>query len=136
MANVLYGKGKEKLLSKLLDLSNPGDTIKAALVLSTYTVDLVTHEFYTDLGANVVGTNQTLTTKSVTGGVFDADDVTWTAVPASGNAASVVLFKDTGVAATSPLIAFMNVITNFPVTTNGGDITVQWDNGAYKIFSL
>jgi hypothetical protein len=48
----------------------------------------------------------------------------------------VVIYKDTGVPGTSPLIAYIDTITGFPLVTNGGDITIQWDNGAYKIFSL
>jgi len=47
-----------------------------------------------------------------------------------------VIYKDTGVDGTSPLIAYVDTITGFPLATNGGDITVQWDNGTYKIFSL
>jgi hypothetical protein len=40
------------------------------------------------------------------------------------------------VAATSPVLIYIDTITGFPLATNGGDITIQWDNGAYKIFSL
>jgi len=34
------------------------------------------------------------------------------------------------------LIAFIDTATNLPVTPNGGDIIVAWDNGANKIFKL
>ena len=44
--------------------------------------------------------------------------------------------NDTGVAGTSALLAYIDNITGFPLATNGGDITIQWDNGAYRIFSL
>jgi len=36
----------------------------------------------------------------------------------------------------SPLLAFLDSVTGLPVTPNGGDITVAWDNGANKIFKL
>lgn len=134
MANALYNKGKEKLLSA--GINTLTDTIKAALVKSAYSVNLATHEFLSDLGANVLNTNQALASRSVTAGVYDAADVTWPTVTAGDTASYVVLFKDTGVAGTSPLIAYLDTITNFPVTTNGGDIQVVWDNGSYKIFSL
>lgn len=134
MANALYSKGKEKLMQAQINLLT--DTIKVALVKSAYTVSLTTHEFLSDLGANVLGTNQVLASRSVTAGVFDAADSTWTAVTAGDTASHLVIFKDTGVGATSPLIAYLDTITNFPVTTNGGDVVVTWDNGAYKIFSL
>jgi hypothetical protein len=47
-----------------------------------------------------------------------------------------VIYKDTGTAATSPLIAYIDTATGLPVTPNGGDITVTWDNGSNKIFKL
>lgn len=134
MANALYNKGKEKLLSAGINMLT--DTIKAALVKSAYTVDLATHEFLSDLGANVLSTNQTLTGRSITGGVFDAAAMTWPSVTAGDTASFVVLFKDTGSAATSPLIYYIDTITNFPTTTNGADITVQDNGGANKVFAL
>lgn len=134
MANALYTKGKEKMLSALINF--PSDTLKVALVLNTYPQNLTTDEFYTSISTYVIGTPQTLTTPAVTSGVFDADDVTFLAVTAGSTVEAVVIYKDTGVAGTSPLIAYIDTITGFPLATNGGDITVQWDAGAYKIFSL
>ncbi|MBJ2162873.1 hypothetical protein IHV84_02650 [Acidovorax sp. IB03] len=134
MANALYTKGKEKILSGAINFTS--DTIKVALVKSTYTQNLATDEFYTTISAGVLGTPQTLAAKTVTGGALDADDVTWSAVTAGYTAKCVVLYKDTGAEATSPLLAFIDTITGFPLATNGGDVTVRWDNGAYKIFSL
>jgi hypothetical protein len=49
--------------------------------------------------------------------------VTFTAVTGDVSEA-VILYKDTGVAATSPLIAYIDTATGLPVTPNGGDITV------------
>jgi hypothetical protein len=34
------------------------------------------------------------------------------------------------------VIAFLDTASNLPVTPNGGDITVSWDNGSNKIFKL
>ncbi len=134
MANALYGKGKEKFATALIDWS--AATIKAALVKSAYTPNLSTHEFYSDISANVIGTPQTLGSKTYTLGVMDAADITYTAVTAGDTAKAVVLYKDTGVAGTSPLIAYIDTITGFPLATNGGDITIQWDSGTYKIWSF
>jgi hypothetical protein len=134
MANALYAKGKEKMLSASINFSS--DTIKVALVKNTYPQNLTTDEFYSTVSTYVVGTPQTLGTKSVALGVFDAADATYTAVTAGDTCEGVVIYKDTGVDGTSPLIAYVDTITGFPLATNGGDITVQWDNGTYKIFSL
>ena len=134
MSNALYALGKEKILSGAINFVS--DTIKVALVKNTYPQNLTTDDFYDDISAYVIGTPQTLGSKSVALGVFDAGDVTYTAVTAGDTLEGVVIYKDTGVAGTSPLLAYIDTITGFPLATNGGDITIQWDNGAYKIFSL
>lgn len=134
MSNALYAKGKEKILSGAINFAT--DTIKVALVKSAYAANLTTHEFLSDLGGNTLGTNQTLASKTVTNGIFDAADPTWVAVAAGDTASCVVLYKDTGVAGTSPLILYIDQITGFPLTTNGSNITPEWDNGTYRIFSL
>jgi len=134
MANALYGKGKEKLLAGSINFGS--DTIKAALVSSAYSPSLSTDEFLSTISANVLNTAQTLASKTTTLGVVDAADVTFTAVSSGATAKAVVLYKDTGLASTSPLLAYIDTITGFPLATNGGDILIVWDAGAYKIFSL
>ncbi len=134
MANAFYAKGKQRMLEAAINFTSA--TIKAALVSNAYAQNLTTDEFYSDISAHVLNTPQTLASKSVANGVFDAADVTYSAVTAGSTTEGVVLYVDTGNPATSALIAYIDTITGFPLVTNGGDITVQWDNGAYKIFSL
>lgn len=134
MPNALYAKGKEKMLSAAINF--PADTIMVALVSNTYAQSLAADEFYTSISAHVLGVPQPLLAKSVTAGVFDAADVTFTAVAAGPISEGVVIYKSTGVAGTSPLLVYIDSITGFPLSTNGSDVNVQWDNGAYKIFSL
>ena len=141
MANALYPKFKEKILNPgtlgttsgdAVDLVD--DTIKIALVdTGTYTYNS-THEFYSSVSSAVVGTPQTLGTKTVTSGAFDAADPTFTSV--SGNSVeALVIYKDTGTASTSSLIAYIDVASSgLPVTPNGGNITVTFN--ASGIFSL
>lgn len=136
MANALYGKGKEKLLSSTSAVSLDTDTIKAALVSSAYTPNLSTDEFYSTISANVLGTPVALASKTITLGVFDAADVTFAAVAAGSTAKYVAIYKDTGLSSSSPLLALLDTITGFPYATNGGDILITWDNGANKIFAL
>lgn len=134
MANALYAKGKEKILSGSINL--PSDTIKASLLSSSYTANLSTDEFWSGISANLLNTSQTLASKTVTAGVFDAADVTFTAVTSGSTVKAVVIWKDTGTPSTSPLLVYIDTITGFPLATNGGDITITWDNGSYRIFSL
>lgn len=133
MANTLFPKGKQKFLTAAINLST--DTIKAILVTDGYTYSTA-HEFLSDLGATTVGTAQTLATKTVTDGVFDADNVTFAALATGSNLKAVILYKDTGVAGTSALIAYIDTVTGLPMATNGGDVQIQWESSGYRIFSL
>jgi hypothetical protein len=132
MSNTLYPKGAQKILSASINFAS--DTIKVAWVPSGYTYSTA-HEFLSDLGSTV-GTAQTLANKSVTGGVFDADDVDFGAIASGSTLKAAVLYKDTGVAGTSPLIAYLDEITGLPMATNGASIEIPWNNGAGKIISL
>ena len=134
MANALYAKGKEKILSGSINF--PSDTIKASLLSSAYTANLSTDEFWSGISANLLNSSQTLASETVTAGVFDAADITFTAVTSGSTAKAIVIWKDTGTPSTSPLLVYIDTITGFPLATNGGDITIVWDNGTYKIFSL
>lgn len=137
MANQLYPYGKQALLEAGVNWT--ADTIKIALVKSSYTPNFSVDRYLSDLGANRVGTDQTLAGKSNVLGVVDATDPTWTAVAAGNTINSVVIYKDTGSAGTSPLIAFIDTASGapgLPLTTNGGDVNLTFDNGANKIFKL
>jgi hypothetical protein len=135
MANALYDKGREKFLTGAISWSS--DNIKVVLVdAADYTVNLSTHEFLSDVASGGrVATSGNLASKTTTAGVADAADVTFTAVTGDQSEA-LVIYKDTGSAATSPLIAYIDTATGLPVTPNGADITVTWDNGSNKIFKL
>lgn len=77
----------------------------------------------------------TLTAKSTTGGAADGADVTFTSV-SGPSIEAIVIYVDTGTEATSPLVAFIDTATGLPITPNGGDIIVTWDNGVNKIFKV
>lgn len=132
MASGLYDKGREGFLDGSIDWDT--DTIKCVLIdVADYTVDLAAHDFLNDVAAGArVGTPQTLASKTVVAGVADAADVVFTSVTGDPCEA-IVIWKDTGDEATSRLIAYIDGIS---VTPNGGDVTVQWDSGANKIFKL
>lgn len=134
MTNSLYSKGKEHLLNGDIDIDTA--TIKAILLSSGYTPNLATHEIISDVSTYRLNTDQVLVNVTKALGVVDANDVTFTAVASGATAKYVALYKDSGSVATSYLIALYDTITNFPVTTNGSDIIIQWDNGANKLFAL
>jgi len=137
MANSLYDSGRQFFLSQNPALDWDTDTIKVTLCdAADYVKNLGTDDYYNDVTAGGrVATSSALTSKTVTAGVADAADVTWSAV--SGDPSEeIVGWKDTTVEATSPLIFNIDTATGLPVTPNGGDITVQWDSGSSRIFKL
>lgn len=135
MANALYDTGRAAFLGA--DVDWLADNIKCVLVdAADYVVNLATHDFLDDIAVGGrVATSGNLTGKTATAGVADADDVTFTSVTGDPSEA-LVIYKDTGVAGTSQLIAYIDTATGLPVTPGGGNVTVTWDNGANKIFKL
>lgn len=136
MANALYAKAKEALLEGLLDLTD--NTIKIALVKNNYSVNLNTDQFLSDISNDAIAaTSSILTEKSTSLGIFDADNIT---IEDYGNSgfAYLVIYRDTGVASTSRLIAYIDTATGLPISATAETIsvTINWNNDQYKIFSL
>ncbi len=135
MPNALYEKGREGFLAGEIDWDT--DVIKAVLIdAADYTVNLAAHQFLSDIPpAARVATSAALTGKTVANGVADAADLTFPMV-SGDHVEALVISQDTGTEGTSRLIAYIDTATGLPVTPNGGDINVAWDNGANKIFKL
>ena len=133
MANAIYPKAKEAFLSGAINMTS--DTIKIALVdTGTYTYS-ASHEHYSDL-SGVLGTPVALGSKTVTSGVFDAADATFTTPTAGTSIEALVIYKDTGTASTSDFIAYIDTGTGLPFTSNGADVDIIFDAGSNKIFAL
>ena len=135
MANALFDKARQRFLEGQLTWTT--DTVKAILVdTGSYTVNLSAHEYLSDVsGGARIATSGAFAGKSATGGAADANDVTFSAV-SGASIEAIIIYVDTGVESTSPLIAYIDTATGLPITPNGGDIIVTWDNGANKIFKL
>lgn len=139
MANALFDNARELFLTAGLDWT--AGTIKACLVdTGTYTVNLSGHNYLGDgVSAAIVGgangRSANLASRTATDGAADAADVTFSTI-AGVSIEAIVLYRDTGVDATSELIAYIDTATGLPITPNGGDIIVTWDNGANRIFKL
>lgn len=131
MASVVYNAAKANLLNGGIDLDT--DTIKVALVTSSYTPDIDTHEDFADVTNEVSGTGYTAggatlgtvtVTKNTTDdrGVFDAADVTWSSSTITARGA--VIYKSTGVAGTSLLLCYVDFGSD--KTSSNGNFTIQW----------
>lgn len=135
MANVVFKSAKQAFLSGGLDLTSV--TVKAVLVdTGAYTFNAA-HANLSDIPSGArIATSGALASKTVTDGVFDAADITINAV-SGATVEAVVLFKDTGTASTSSLIAYIDTASaGLPFTPNGGDCSISFDNSAAKIFAL
>ena len=135
MANALYAKAKEALLEGLMDLTD--DSIKVALVKSTYSVDLAVHEYYSDVESHTAAVSEILSGRSTASGIFDAENITIEDYGTSGFD-YLVIFKDTGNSATSRLIGYIDTAEGLPVSSSASalSITINWSNTVSKIFSL
>jgi len=134
MANLLYDKARQRFLEGQINWLT--DTIKVYLIDNPTYSYVSTHEFLSDVAVSSrVAGPITLTNKSTVGGAGDANDVTFTSVSGS-QLEYILIYKDTGTENTSPLIALIDTANGLPITPNGGDIIVTWDNGTNKIFKL
>lgn len=139
MANAIYPLYKEALLAAStnvsLNVNTSTDGPFTALVdTGTYTYS-ASHQFASSL-SGVAGTDQRITTPTVTTGTLDGDDLTYTAVAAGASIEALVIYRhNSGANTTWRLVAFLDTsITGLPVTPNGGNITVTWN--ASGIFTI
>lgn len=138
MANTLYDYCRQRFLEAQINWMT--DTVKVILVsTSAYTPQTAVHQYLADIpiSARIAGP-VTLTAKATTGGAADAADCTFTSV-SGATINAIVIYKDTGTEATSPLIAYIDTATGLPITPNGGDIIVTWDeinSGINNLISL
>jgi len=134
MADAMYDNYREEALR---GLRTPGsETIKVKAMTSAYTYSAAHTNVNNLPAANTVFTSQALTSKTFTAGVFDASDLTLTAVPAGSAIASLVIYTEAGSSASSTLMIYIDTATGLPLTPNGGDVIVTWDNGTNKIYKL
>ena len=135
MANVLYPKAKEDFLAGNLNMSS--NTITLALIDTDIYTYNAAHEDRADIPNTSVVAEANLASKTITSGVFDAADVTFTTVTGANCEALILFHQDPQAGnAASRLIAYIDTATGLPILPNGGDITVRFSSGASKIFAL
>jgi hypothetical protein len=135
MASItFYNTATKDILDGTIDLDT--DTIKVSLHSSTYTPS-VAHDFHDDItnemasgggyttGGETLGSTA-VTTVTTNDAMYDAADVTWSS-NASGfsTARYAVIYKSTGTASTSPLVGYIDFVSNQDNVNN--DLTIQWN---------
>jgi hypothetical protein len=130
MANAIYPKFKAALFTQAANSNLSTGDVKVALIDTADETYDAADEFLSDItGAGIVDTSGNLVSKTFTSGLFDAADPVFAA--ASGDPSEALLiYIDTGVAATSRLVAWIDTgVTGLPVTPNSGDINI-WFNAS------
>jgi len=136
MANTWYDKTKTTIGKAGLDLNTLVDPKMIAIETGLYTFSQA-HDFLDDIpvGARLA----TVDLANVTFGVsleayLDADDVTYL-TPAVGTVVAFVIYEDSGVETTSPLIVFIDSGVTLPITTESGrDLEIAFNpNGIAKL---
>lgn len=136
--HALYDKGRESHLKG--EISWSGDNIKVLLVHiggGHYVVDLVNDQFLTAIASgDRFSATANLSSKTTAAGVADAADTLF-ATPTSGTTCgALVWYQDTGSAATSRLIAYVDDYAGLPILTSGADINLAFPNDANKVYKL
>ena len=138
MASALYDSYKQDLLDRVAGVDYDSNNIQCLLGDQTDYIWDAAHDFRDDsTGLNslavAVAADANFASKTVTDGVADAADLTYTSVTGDG-VDFLAIYKNVGTAATDDLIAYIDGFS--AVTPNGGDITVTWDDGANRIFAF
>jgi hypothetical protein len=133
MANALYLKAKESFLNGSINMV--ANTVTIALVDTGVYTFSSSHQFRNEVSNSAIISSTTLTNKTITNGVFDADDATFSSVTGA-NCEALLIFQDTGIQTTSRLVAYIDSATGLPILPNGGDISVAFSSGSSKIFAL
>ena len=135
MASSRYDKAREKFGNGDIDWVN--DPIHATLVdTSLYSVDLALDEYLDDIPDDAIVSTVQLVGKSNALGVLDADPAVFPSVETGAVIGAIVLWKDTGYANNSPLIAYIDNAPELPITGDGTNVTVTWDDGADKVMQV
>ena len=138
MANGFYQAGMQSWAAGDINWKSGGDTFKVFLIdAADYTVNLATDDFLNDVAgaAREEGPVTLGSLANALDGVIDAADITFTAA-AGDPCEALLIYKFVSVDSDSPLLIYIDTATGLPVTLNGGDVTVAWDNGANKIAKI
>lgn len=137
-----YTNGPKNCVNGTVDWDdNSTTTIKCALCTSSYVPNQDTHEFFSSVTNQVVGTGYTaggaaVSTRTVAADAttnetrLDGADVSW--ANSTITARFAVVYKDTGTASTSPLLGWVDFGAD--VSSSSGTFSITWDaTGILKI---
>lgn len=112
------------------------DTIEGHLIDDTdYTANFGSDQFLDPAIAAAARVSSTdLATATITAGVIDAADTTFTAVSGDGIDSVALNINNGGAETADPLLILLD--NGGATTPNSNDIICQWDSGGNKIFKI
>lgn len=144
MAITQYAYGQFPKLALNGEIDWDTDTIKVALCTSSYTPDQDAHDYYDDItnelatgdgytsGGATLANCSTAYTGATNVTKLDADDVTWSTSTLTARYA--VIYKDTAVASTSPLIGYIDFGED--KSSENGNFTITWNASGIFTFTV
>lgn len=136
MANAWYDFG----LQQFAGGDTAWDTSDIRVILADsadYTPNTTTDDFLNDIAAGArVAVSSSFASKTLTAGYLDAADVVLTSVTGDQSELLIIYNHDGGADTARALLLKFDTATGLPVTPDGGNITIQWDNSTPKIARL
>jgi hypothetical protein len=129
MASAIYPKALQSFLTQSPSIAITTDTIKVAAVSNSDYTYSATDQYKSAVTSYAGTTDAVISGITGTSGTMAASNLApaFSALAQSGakKVDALVIYKDTGVASTSPLICYMALGTS--LTPNGGDVDITWN---------
>lgn len=142
MSSFIYNKALEGFLKGSFDMATA--TVKLALVQITgsgtpYTPSQASDQFLSIVPSGAIAAETAaLTSVTTANGIFGAANTSFGVVTFGQPCGAMVMYIDTGVTSTSPLIAYLDSAnySGLPITPVGATISVTFSATGNLIFSL
>ena len=136
MANAWYDKGLEAFAGG--DVAWDTSDIRDILIdEADDTIDLAADQFLSDRASLArVAVSGSFASKTVANGYLDAADITHTGVSGDQFESVDIYCHDGGADTARRMLLNIDTATGLPMTPDGGNIIIQWDNGTPKIARL
>lgn len=122
---IMDGGGRQSFAQGAINWNS--DTIKAVLVDTTYTFS-ASHANLSDVGSGARIATATLSGNTSTNGILNSNSpITWTGVTNSNQLTGFYIYKDTGTASTSTLIAWIDGLITVTIAAGATSATVTVD---------
>ncbi|MDR3159939.1 MAG: hypothetical protein LBU11_13265 [Zoogloeaceae bacterium] len=129
MSSNITNAGGEAMLRGEIDFKN--DVIRAILLDNAPSAETTAN--LAQIEAGRIGADQVLQNVEVAGGWVKSDNITFAGLPTNLLAVSVALYKWTGAADSSPVIAIFDDVTGFPRITTDGAVMVSVQSGWFRL---